>query len=931
MTTIRNPLSDFVFNRTYARKKEDGTLESFEEAIDRVVQATDTQLNVQWDSGEKGVFRDLLLNLKGSVAGRFLWQLGTSTVDRLGLASLQNCAATVIDDPVRPFTWAFDMLMLGSGVGYNLQLKNVYGLPTVKKVTLIHTRSNDADFIVPDSREGWVKLLDKALKAQFITGKSFSYSTLLIRSKGAPIKGFGGTASGDGILVEGITKINKLLNSRAGKKIRPVDALDIMNIIGSIVVAGNVRRSAQIAIGDAIDKQYMQSKRWDLFQIPAHRAMSNNSVVVDDITDLPEHFWEGYNGNGEPFGLINMELSTRVGRLGEERSDNAVAYNPCVTGDTLVLTPEGHKPIEDLVGQSVKVWNGHEFSQVRPYITGVNRPISKVSFSDGRVVRMTYNHTIILKSGERRQLKDVMPGERLAKASLPIIDGTEVVDRPYDRGLYAADGSNGSNEIWLYGKKMLLSNLLDGKIGFTQPHRLTFYLRAKNLSKSFVPSDNSRLQDKLLYLAGLIDGDGHITKDGGIQITSIDKNFLIKLQQLLSTLGVNSRVRLVKSAEPRFIKVKEYLCQDLFRLTTATTGLQDLLALGLVIHNHNIPALNTIGDKSHYVKIESIEPDGSADTYCFTDEKNNSGLFNGVYLGNCSEQPLANYETCCLAEVFLPNIDSEDELWDVVRTLYKVNKHSLMLPCHHPETEEIVHSNMRMGIGVTGWLQASEEQIGWLGRTYQRLREFDINYSKRIGVNPSIRLTTVKPSGTLSLVANVTPGIHPAYSKYLIRRVRVASNNELVQKYKDAGYPVEFVTDFQGNPDRGTVVIEFPLMYPEGTTITKDLTAIQQLEWVKRAQTIWSDNAVSCTVYYKKEELPEIKEWLKENFKNSVKSVSFLLHSDHGFKQAPLEEISEEEYYRRINSIQPLGSISSTSDDDDVENFECEGGACPVR
>jgi len=329
MTTIRNPLSDFVFNRTYARKKEDGTLESFEEAIDRVVQATDAQLKVQWDKGEKEVFRDLLLNLKGSVAGRFLWQLGTSTVDKLGLASLQNCAATVIDDPVRPFTWAFDMLMLGSGVGYNLQLKNVYGLPVIKKVILTHTRSNDADFIVPDSREGWVKLLDKALKAQFITGKSFSYSTLLIRSKGAPIKGFGGTASGDGILVEGITKINKLLNSRAGKKIRPVDALDIMNIIGSIVVAGNVRRSAQIAIGDAIDKQYMQSKRWDLFQIPAHRAMSNNSVVVDDISDLPEHFWEGYHGNGEPFGLINMGLSTRMGRLGEERFDNAVAYNPC--------------------------------------------------------------------------------------------------------------------------------------------------------------------------------------------------------------------------------------------------------------------------------------------------------------------------------------------------------------------------------------------------------------------------------------------------------------------------------------------------------------------------------------------------------------------------------------------------------------------------
>ena len=115
-----------------------------------------------------------MLNLKGTVAGRFLWQLGTETVENLGMPSLQNCAFVVVDEPVRPFTWAFEMLMLGSGVGFNIQKENVYQLPKVKnRVDLVRSDVNDADFIVPDSREGWVELLRKTLEASFETGKGF--------------------------------------------------------------------------------------------------------------------------------------------------------------------------------------------------------------------------------------------------------------------------------------------------------------------------------------------------------------------------------------------------------------------------------------------------------------------------------------------------------------------------------------------------------------------------------------------------------------------------------------------------------------------------------------------------------------------------------------------------------------------------------------
>ena len=615
-----------VFKRTYARVMEDGKTEEWQDTVERVIKACNEQLGCDFGPIEQDQIRHMMLNLKGTVAGRFLWQLGTATVDRLGLPSLQNCAFVVVDDPIRPFTWAFEMLMLGSGVGFNIQRENVYQLPKVKsKVEVTRCDVNDADFIVPDSREGWVELLKRTLEASFFTGESFTFATHLIRSKGSPIKGFGGTASGPEDLVWGMQEINKILNKRVGQRLSPVDCLDIMNIIGRIVVAGNVRRSAQIALGDSDDIEYLRAKRWDLGGIPNWRAMSNNSVICSDISQLPDEFWEGYNGNGEPYGLINLDASRRMGR-----------------------TFENQYPDPDVMG------------------------------------------------------------------------------------------------------------------------------------------------------------------------------------------------------------------------------------------------------------------------------------FNP-----CAEQSLANFETCCLAEIYLPNITSYEELKTVSRLLYRINKHSLAIPCAIKETEDIVHANMRMGIGVTGYLQATEEQREWLSDCYEYLRIYDEEYSRLAGFPTSIKLTTVKPSGTLSLLAGVTPGAHPAYSQYYIRRIRMASDSSLVSAARRNGYHVEYVRNFDGTEDKSTSVVSFPCSFPEGTSLAADMSAIDQLNVIKRLQSEWSDNAVSVTIYYRKEELDGIKDWLALNYKN-MKSVSFLLHNDHGFDQAPLEEITKEQFEEMSRAITPITSLEALSLED-VDIQDCEGGACPVR
>jgi len=288
--------------------------------------------------------------------------------------------------------------------------------------------------------------------------------------------------------------------------------------------------------------------------------------------------------------------------------------------------------------------------------------------------------------------------------------------------------------------------------------------------------------------------------------------------------------------------------------------------------------------------------------------------------------------------MYLPNIDSYEEFLECLKTSYRVNKHSLTLKCSLKDTEEIVHRNMRMGIGVTGLLQCTEEQKNWLSPAYEWLREYDVQYSKEHGFPISIKLTTSKPSGTLSLLPKVirtdegviTPGVHPnpAGPEY-IRRIRISSNSNLIKVCKDHGYFMEYKKNFDGTDDKTTIVVEFPCKVSETTPVAANFTWKEQLEAVRWLQANWSDNSVSCTVYYNKEDLEDIKQYLTEYYSNNFKTVSFLLYHGHGFVQAPYETISKERYLEMIKGVTPITSVEIN--EFDFELNDCDSGACPIK
>jgi ribonucleotide reductase, class II len=1621
----------FTFLRTYARRHDENdpksTIESWQECIERVVTSCNSQLKVGFTEDELQEVFSLLYNLKCSVAGRFMWQLGTRTVDNLGLPSLQNCAFSVIDDPVRPFTWAMDMLMLGCGVGYRLLPEDVAKLPVVKYSLVTRKDTKDADYIVPDSREGWVKVLGKVLKAHFYSGQNFTYSCTLLRSKGAPIKSFGGLASGPEVLCDGLEKISGILNKRVGQKIRSVDALDIMNIIGMIVVSGNVRRclpksslvhtecglipienvksgmnvlttdgyhcvkntfvqgeqklikiitedgefkctpnhkmpvlvsqskyiwkeastletedrlltsrmitngvvtslpcwdgeitvpeldedmgwfiglfqggncyicldvaekaktqlqrfgvglditierngeecyivasnrelalyienikysntipdfilqaspqirlayvsglcdsnrgvsasastiqvlstvyesmakgvqnllyscgiesrynadsselsrfyvnlitlrsqkefseiptlmksfgnidsydreegkwcpvkvlkiiecdveetfdievdtvheffcngylthnSAQLAIGDCKDKEFLQAKDWSSGAIPNWRCYSNNSIVCNDINEIidNEDFWKGYEGNGEPYGLINLKLSRSCGRLGDFQypDPDVDGYNPCVTGDTMVLTSEGLREVSELVNKPfIAVVNGCEYKSLSSgfWKTGTKQ-IFKIILKNGLEIKATDNHKFYMETGNRiydwKEVKELKENDRLILSNnerykwksgdgsfsegyfIRQLIGDGITKEGKDQSIISMCIPN-KIEIDKYGPAQNILHFIDSVIkpsefqGFIIDCEVDNYKQYrmniesfKNIGEKYgVYKGEKNVYEKGSYdfsrglLQGFFDTDGDIQRDllTGIFITlsQCDINRLQSIQRLLFAMGIYSticdckaphKLIITKDSTFRFSEIIGFSDNYKSELLSSVisqynrrrvkkfrfvSGISSITACGeedvydctidkvhcfsancIIAHNCAEQSLNNfetcvsgdtrihtgkgcpyikdvvgeeveifngqewslvrpflakaddvflkitmndgselkvttyhefsvLGNLGNYLKLRADElkvgmqfPEFSLDikklspfswrrdnafvlgiflncghissngddyelvieidvdktelvcyslkffnkteksydqksfrcvvnteqivvpsdvwesfedrekglpTYVMNmDKQSITSFMEGIIKASCTiltdyyhiecksekkirdlqilvrriginitqirknnisgtwflmipdfeiqnihnlhiihNRPLVQPPTniyqqyitsiqycdtqeasycfsepkrhmgvfgnvltyqCCLSELYLPNIKTKEELYKCAQYMYRICKHSLSLPCvDSKETERVVHKNMRMGIGVTGYLQATEEQKGWLPDCYKFLREFDKKYSISNGFPSSIKLCTVKPSGTLSLLGGCTSGVHPGFSQYYRRRIRIASESQLLAIAKKNGYPVEYVKNFDGTLDYSTQIITFPYKLPLGTILAEHCTAIDQLEWVRRVQTDWSDNSVSVTVYYRKNELPQIKDWLRKNYNNSIKTVSFLLHSDHGFQQAPLEAMTLEEYEELAAQCKPITDMSGICFTDEnielLKEGECAGGVCPMR
>lgn len=342
-----NGLGELVYQRTYSRVKDDGEKEQWVDTLERVVNGTFQmqqehieKYTLGWnpekaqESAQEMFTR--MFDMRFLPPGRGLYSMGSElTTKRRIFSSLNNCGFVstekMCEDPSDPFLFLFDMSMLGCGIGFDLKGAGTVLIQGPKNSS--DTKSNESTFVVPDCREGWVEALKRLLDAYFFKGVKPSYDFSQIRPYGAPIKGFGGVASGPQALVDLLKDVEIVLDRRIGQAITVTDIVDIQNLIGRAVVSGNVRRTAEIAFGDAHSEEFLNLKNYK--KNPEREAWgwtSNNSVFGEIGMDY-SHIADSIVINGEPgiAWLDNMKRYSRMNGSDAEYKDYRVkGGNPCL-------------------------------------------------------------------------------------------------------------------------------------------------------------------------------------------------------------------------------------------------------------------------------------------------------------------------------------------------------------------------------------------------------------------------------------------------------------------------------------------------------------------------------------------------------------------------------------------------------------------------
>jgi len=344
-----NSLGEITFIRTYSRVKEDGTKERWHEVCRRVIEgmysvqknhAKDNRLPWNDNKAQKSAQEAFqrMFELKWTPPGRGLWAFGTPmTMEKRNSASLQNCAMVSTrdidrNDPGALFAWVMDALMLGIGVGFDT-------LGQDKQMSIYAPTEPASIYEIPDTREGWVesvRILINSFLRQNQPIQEFNYD--LIRPLGAPIKGFGGVASGPAPLIDLHTRIRNVIGSRAGEVLDSRAIVDIVNLIGTCVVSGNVRRSATLALGTPEDEGFINLKNPEVFpdrnsydpEKPGWAWMSNNSISATVGTKY-EDYVDLIADNGEP-GFIWLDVARNYGRLADApdyKDTRIMGFNPC--------------------------------------------------------------------------------------------------------------------------------------------------------------------------------------------------------------------------------------------------------------------------------------------------------------------------------------------------------------------------------------------------------------------------------------------------------------------------------------------------------------------------------------------------------------------------------------------------------------------------
>lgn len=711
------PIGLEVFKRTYSQNTPSGTKETWPETVVRVVDGNLGLVNTRFhEAGEREALIKLLFDMGGLPAGRHL-----SASGRIGRQFLFNCHNSHYDvtDPSAHFTFLFDQLMQGGGVGANYSNRYMDEMPSVKRLVDLHITCDldhpnigefdtllskhaglrpDHQVTVDDSREGWVDSVGSILRLAFGESAGFAgvdpeateavltIDVTKIRARGLPLKTSGGIACGPGHLVETLIALAKRINGCFGRRLTSLDTMALDHDLAACVIAGGKRRSSRMSVKNWKDSdifEFINCKSMDGLHWSTNISVETDDEYLAAYSDQT-HEWHsharrvaraivlGKRENGEP-GLWNRSLTQG------ENDKNIASPNPCQIADAPVLTPDGIRTMGEVrVGDTI--WSGQRWTIItNKMMTGVKPAFAYRTragtfygtanhrvVSNGVKVEVAEAESIDTNTGPPTKISDL--------DSRDIMDGLMLGDGYFEKklgGNYLIVGAKDQDYFTSEVKDLLLSQPPDSyhkgmgwKVESTivDPLPKTY---SRQVPERFYRGDQNKVRG---FLRGLYSANGSVIDSyaGRVTLKASSFDVIEAVQEMLSSIGISAYYTVNKAHDVEFAN-GTYSCKQSYDLNI--TGESKRLfkkAIGFIQADKSekltaVCACEPRDDqrKKSY-EIVSVESLGEQEVFDVTVEADEHTYWTGgLLVSNCGEIGLDPWENCNLGhinmEYFAPN------------------------------------------------------------------------------------------------------------------------------------------------------------------------------------------------------------------------------------------------------------------------------------
>lgn len=873
--------------------------------------------------------------------------------------SIYNCSFQVIDT-LEAIRESLLISMAGCGDGYSVERRFVQELPFVR-----HQRAGAKPdvFVVPDSSVGWGDALLFGLHRWF-EGHDVNYDYSEVRPEGALLRTKGGRASGPRPLREMLSFIRRLILSRQGSQLRPIDVNDVMTMTGTAGNSGGVRRAAKISISDWDDVEMQHAKDGEFWRHYPWRQYANNSAAWPDggpsMMELMEQMGGMFRSGSGERGIFSRENALRTMpparaiRLRETGHYIRIGTNPCQPASATVLTPTRIATIGDVDVGDV-IWSGTQWTRIVAKMATGTKPVSRWRTTAGAFVGTT-NHRV-LSYGEKVEIGeaeviDANQGPPLANIGelnlQDVVDGWVLGDGSVHRAsndlVFLHIGQNDHDLL----SPPLAEYVLCHRPGLSETaYEVRTTIDAESLPLTYLRRVPGRFKFASLekvrgFLRGLYSANGSVVR-GRITLKAASFDIISDVQEMLSALGIGSYYTTNKPTEVQFSN-GTYTCKQSYDLNI-THGRHIFRQYIGFVQKYKSVLLDQVcaqqrsaGRRKTSFDIRSREDLGEMPVFALTvDDPDHTYWTGGLHVGNCGEIVLRSMSFCNLS---IHVVRAEDTLEDLLRkqraatALGTIQSLATHFPYLRPEWAENCREERLLGVDLMGQLDCPlTRDPAVLQLLREESRRANAELAGVLGIPASAAITCTKPGGNSGAFLGAAPSMQGYKMRCGIRNARVNTSSPVFRTLRQCKVPMD-PENGQDAATADTWVVHFPWRAPAGATISKELSALQQLENWKRCKVHYTEHNPSVTIEYSPDELLDVVKWVWDN-RTIIGGLSFLPRSESVYLQMPFEETSEEEFQRALAAFPEIdwSWIAAFEQEDQTtqaQTLACTAGGCEV-